>query len=141
MAYQRSGFERIQPIIDSMLQLKKRELDMHEFDSPKDLAAARNLVYSYMHHHRVKDMFRISTPTPTTLQILRKESLSFSTTKIRHDTTIETFIVDHALDAPNEDVALELIRKHLDKSLWEQALQEWRRVCGRENGTCELGRV
>lgn len=134
MGYQRSGFERIEHIIEAMYELKPGKRLILKFKSQYQLSSERSLVYAKLKHESTTKFFKINQIGPLELMIRRHELNSTEIIPMDDDENLEeikTFIIDNLIDIENEDIAIELLRKSdLDKTLWTQVIEEWRRVIG-----------
>jgi len=134
MPYQKKGFNQIKFITDKLEELKPGEVVTVRQADQRLLAKLRNLLYSYFNHTRIKPLFKLTQPSPVFFQVIRTQAVSAEVSVTGKSQTAEDFVLDHLLTISSEDEALDLIRQNLDKDLWIETLDEWRRIIGPKSG-------
>jgi hypothetical protein len=128
--YQKSGFDEIRFITDKLEDMSPGQVLTVTPEPDVSITSIRQLLYSYLHYMRLKTAFKITQPSPDFLQVIRKRTMTATIKVEGKSEKAQVFVVDHLLDINNEDEALKLIRESMDKDLWIETLEEWRRICG-----------
>ena len=116
------------------------QLELHQIDSLKPgeslpltgtseaIESIRYAIYSYLHHFRIKHLYKLNRVNPELLIVTRKPKHTVQIAYEGVHPEVKEFVSKYLLHITEEDEALALIRDHLEKSLWLSAADEWRRI-------------
>lgn len=127
--------------------LEDYAVELHQIDSlkpgkslplsgtPEAIDAVRYAIYSYLHHFRIKHLYKLKRVDPTLLTVTRKPKHRVEVAYEGVAPEVKEFVSKYLISILDEDEALGLIRDHLEKPLWFSASEEWRRI--QESGEAE----
>lgn len=92
--------------------------------------SVRGHLYNWMHSFAIKQLYRITQPTPEVMQVTRISKPNLRSSIEGRDTELLEFVAKQLIDFTNEDDALAVVRKELPQEKWIEAIEEWRRMIG-----------
>lgn len=137
MAYSKKltpeALEQIKPLINRINSLQDGQSFTFQIEGGKE--RVRNWLYTYLHIHNLKPIFRIKSARTNELTISKTERIQIAIIEEVELSQIEQFVRDNMLELEDSNAASEFIQHQLNsgKLSHEQSLacfDEWERVMG-----------